>query len=368
MAAEYKVIIRNASGVAIGELSDYEILRVIKQVNAAGAIEFVVPAGHPKLSLLSHRCQVDVQRKNASVGLDWYTVHTGLYLKEGGVQRQQEYVTVTCPGIMWLLGTRHVAYYAGTANRSMYTSLAAETIGKRIVQYNCTSSGTTGDGRLRNAAFADFTITIQADGGGGNVIASRGVAFENVLKAIGELAEVAGGDFDLVRTGATTYQFRWYAGQRGTDRSSGANTLLFAWERGNLAEIRYGLNRIDEKTVALVGGKGEQDDRNVVIRTGADYSATNDIETFVYASNKPDSELASAGDAALRRARASAAVEFAVLQRSNCYYGLHYEVGDRALFRWRGLNSALKIVGAAMAHDRRSGGASEKVSIEVEDV
>ena len=101
----------------------------------------------------------------------------------------------------------------------------------------------------------------------------------------------------MLLTGARAWEFRYYPGQLGTDRTS---TVIFSLNRGNMASPRLTRERRNAATVAIVGGQGEESDRAVVVRTGANYSVDWDVETFYNASSfSTDEGLNSAGDAVL---------------------------------------------------------------------
>ena len=139
---------------------------------------------------------------------------------------------------------------------------------------------------------------------------------------------MAGGDFDLVKTAATTWEFRWYAGQLGTDRSA---SVILSVERGNMTDVVYDYDLASERTVAIVGGQGEAQDRSFVVRTGADYNATtNDAEVLVDARRfSTIAGLESAGDVVLGKSRAAVSFDYRVIQVPSTLYGLHYFLGDK---------------------------------------
>ena len=156
--------------------------------------------------------------------------------------------------------------------------------------------------------------------------------WQSLLPTLQRVADVAGGDFDLVRTGAATVEFRWYLGQLGTDRSA---SVIFAVERGNMANPRYRYDRADERTAVVVAGQGELDDRAVVVRTGADYSATNDVEAIKDARHISSTNgLEDHGDQYLDDKRARQVITFDVLQTPACLYGSHYFLGDLVTARY----------------------------------
>ena len=151
---------------------------------------------------------------------------------------------------------------------------------------------------------------------------------ENLLENLQKLAPIAGGDFDLVKTSPTAYEFRWYTGQLGTDRTA---TVKFALGIGNMGVPQFSESRTDEQTVACVWGQGEGADREYVTRDGANYTTTNDIEMFVNAS---DVELGNTaglndrGDQKLREVEAVQCFYHGMLQVPATLYGVHYFLGD----------------------------------------
>ncbi len=248
---------------------------------------------------------------------------------------------------------------AGTNNRSTFTDTKAETLMKTLVSYNAGSAATTANGRIRNGAITG--LSVQADGGGGNTL-SKACAYDNLLSTLQEIAEIGGGDFDLIRTGAQAWEFRWYAGQRGTDRTA---TLLFALERGNMAEPMYEYDRREERTVAIVGGQGEAAARQVVVRTSPDYHVdTNNIEMFADARNQTSTAALNAtGDSRLRGTRGRQTFGFKVLQIPSCYYGLHYGLGDLVKAQYGSVNVTQKIVGVSVSLEQDG---TEQIDVEME--
>lgn len=349
MAAEYKLRLFTSAGVLQAEVTDFLKVAYTKAINAPGLATFQLNADHNAIALLSNRSQIEIWRRNRALDLDWYCDFYGLFLDQLRQEPQLPLFTAYCPGQMWLLGTRHVLWYARTSNRSRFASVAAETVLKTLVVYNAGASATTGNGRLRTGTITG--ISNQADGSGGNTI-SWSCAWKNLLEELQDIARVAGGDFDLIKTGAATWQFRWYTGQRGTDRSA---TVIFATSRGNMANPIYRYSRIAEKTVALAAGQGDGSARETAIRTGDDYAASNDVEVFVDARNVPVGDTAglqAAADEALDENQAREDFGFDVLQTQSCAYGVHYcidgDIGDLVTARYLALSATLKIIGVTV--------------------
>lgn len=360
MSAEYRLDIHTAAGVKTAEVTDFLSLGYQRRINAPGLLTFSLPGDHRAISGLEHNGEIIVYRRNPAMGLSWTADFWGLYRAQRRWYTDHDLFEARCPGILTMLSWRIVAWYAGVANRSSFQNAKAETVMKTLVSYNAGSNATTGNGRIRNGTITG--LSVQADGAGGNTI-SIDCAWDNLLDTLQKVAGIGGGDFDLVKTDTQAWEFRWYSGQRGTDRTA---TLLIALERGNMAEPEYEYDRLEERTVAIVAGQGEGTQRAVVVRTGPDYSASNDIELFVDARNNTTSEgLNASGDTRLREARARQAFGFKILQLPSCYYGVHYNLGDLVKAQYGPVNVTQQIVGVSISLDRDG---AEKIDVEMQTV
>lgn len=343
--AQYELRIYNAAGSLQYIVTD-AAFSYTKRVNAPGFLQFIVDDAHSVVGNLSRDYQVEVWRQRAADSGESNGITNGAdaYFLVRDEERRADSdgnssVTYYCPGQMSLLQRAIVAYPSGQDLRSDYTSDPAETVLKNIVKYNLTSSGTTGDGRIRNAD--ETSITIQTDGAGGNTI-DYACAYRNVLDALQEVATIAGGDFDLVKTAAATWDFRWYSGQLGTDRSA---SVIFALQYGNMASPTLRRNWLKESTVAIVGGQGEGSSRTTQTRTGTNYdSATNSTEIFVDARDLTTTTgLQKRGDIALYQSEARDDLQFDVVQTPGSLYGLHYFLGDKVTGYYQGVTATKQI-------------------------
>ena len=358
MTSEHKLIIRTAAGVKVAEVSDYLWLSYTREVNKPGLLRFALNGEHAAIGLLEDKGQVEVWRRNVAVGLDWTLDFVTLYRKQVRSFSDRARFEAACPGVLVKLKWRHVLWFAGTADRSTFTGWAAETIMKALVRYNAGSEATVANGRQREGVMSE--ITDEGDGGQGNTISSYGCAWANVLEALQEVAAIGGGDFDLIKTGANAFEFRWYTGQRGTDRSG---TVKFAVNLGNMANPEYADDRLDEATVAVVGGQGEETARAVVVRTGPDYAADNDIEVFVNAAGlTTTSGLETQGDQTLEERRRLAQFAFDPVQTPGTFYGVHYFLGDLVSARYDTLTATFKVQAVTIAAQP---GRNEDVKIEL---
>ncbi len=333
MAVEYRLDLRDTFGVKQAELvgqaggvkGGFTSLAYRKVVNAEGLLTFGIEADSTIASEIAHRWTVEVWRRDVANGIAWYRDFTAIVPKREWAYRDHDMMTVTCPGILWLLRGRHVLYYSGVANRSTFSAVVAETIMKTLVSYNAAASATVANGRFRAGTLTG--LTVQADGGTGTA-QTWSCAADNLLETLQKLAPIAGGDFDLLpNSNPPNYVFNWYLGQRGADRHT---TVVYSLENGNMADPVYTDDRTDERTVAIVLGQGAGTQRAKVIRTSSDYVlTTNDPEMVIDARDQSATAMLNArGDAGLAEKERKRTFSFRALQTPACLYGKHVFMGD----------------------------------------
>ncbi len=347
MAAEYRVRIYSRTGALVYELVDYTELAYTREVNSPGMAVVSLSGNHPVASAVDLDFQLEVWRRDMAYALDWYCDFYGLIrdVKREAATSGERVSTLYAPGSMSLLGRAIIAYPANTGDRNRVATEKAETILKAMVTYNATAAGTLLDGRVRAADLS--TITVQANAAGGNTL-DVSCAWENLLRACQDIASVGGGDFDLIKTGALTWDFRWYLGQRGTDKSA---TVVFSMLRGNMANPQLSRNTLSEKTVAIIGGQGEEATRSIAVRTGTNYEADyNSSEVFVDARRMTTiAGLEGYGDQALAALQARYSLEFDVIQTPASFYGVHYDLGDLVTASFDEYTGTKKIVGITIS-------------------
>lgn len=337
--SEYRIDIYDVTGAKLSTLANYEALAFTRQRLQPGGGEFTVRADHPAIQSLQDDCLIEIWRKNASVGLDWYTELTGFYTGDRRFWSGYDKRTVQFAGELDLLRRRTVAWYASVANRTEFSSKPAETIAKTLVEYNAGASATVANGRLRTPA--TLGITNEADGGRGNVL-SYNCAWDNLLSALQKIAGKKGnGDFELLRSGHTgrNFVFYWRPGQLGTDRTA---TLLFSLSRNNMLIPNYARNWRNRRSVAIVGGQGEKSSRATSIRLASD--TTFDFETFVDARDCATAlALEDKGDKVLAEAIEEKTIRFDFAKIPSCVYGVHYFLGDRVSWDYSGVSGEVLI-------------------------
>lgn len=344
--ADYKVRLHAPNGDLRFELVGFAGLMLAREVNGAGVASLTLDASHPATAQLALDWQIEVWRREQSVGLDWYVEFCGL-LRDAELRADDTGIyrtTYIFPGVISLLGRAVVAYATGTDGRSTFSSDKAETIAKALVTYNATAAGTLLDGRLLPAGIS--CVSVQADAAAGPSL-DFSCAYRNLLAAVKEVAYLGGADFDLIRTGPALWEFRWYPGQRGADRR---NSVVFSLGYGNMSSPSMRWNTLDERTVAIVAGQGEEAARMIVVRQGPNYTAaTNAAEVFADARLYDTAAgLQGAGDAVLREAQARVAIDFGVIQTPSSFYGLHYALGDIVTARVEQYVAVKQIVGVGI--------------------
>lgn len=329
MAVEYAILIKSRAGVArqllTGDGDGFRWLSYRKENNAPGLLMFDLDTWHTAVSSLERDAQIEVWRRDQAADLDWYVDFEALFVDEERFADDAGKSTFRCicPGQMDFLARAVVAWPAGEANRSLFENVKASTIMTNLVRYNATSDATTGNGRLRTTDLAN--ITVEADDDDGNVM-SLACAHQPLLEALQDVARIGERDFWLERTGAQAWTFRT-DNHTGLDRSV---DVVFALNYGNMSNPRFKRNRLTEKTVAIVGGQGLEDDRVFAVRSGANYNATyNSREVFYPATQYITTDgLETAGDIRLAELQARDDLSWDVIQTPGSRYGVHYFLGD----------------------------------------
>jgi hypothetical protein len=306
--------------------------------------------------------QIEVFRRNITMGIDWYTDFYGLFRKKVlDTPTDIDYFHAGCPGQMTRLGWAYILYPDKLDNLSVFTAQPAETVMKTLVKYNVTvSNALTSNGRLTGWPLGG--ITIETDLGRGNVIDWK-CPLKNLLSELQGIAKIAGGDFDLVKTGAATWDFRFYPGQLGTDRHA---SVAFSTANGNMKNPAYGLDKISESTIALVGGRGDASNRSFQTVLGNTYNlTTNYIEIFVHAADgDSDDYLIAKGKEALYSAQARNRLSFQVLQTPATQYGRDYFLGDLVSAYYKGITFQQKVHAINVSYDREG---VEAIDVEMRD-
>lgn len=321
--SQYRFDVYDLNGNRQFSVTDFLEFSYTAVVNAPGMLLLQIAGDHAMLSEISDKWEIEVWRRPP--GQSWNQEMVAMYRDLDWLFTDKSTATLYCPGIMQKLKWRIVNWAAGVNLRSEFRNDPAETVMKNLVEYNCAAGATVANGRKRDGAITG--VSVEADGASGNLV-DWYCHGKNVLLELQELGLLAGGDFNLIKTGTNTYEFRWYEGQLGTDRSL---DVTFSMKYGNMGLPHYKEQRMTEKTVAAVWGQGEGDARDYVTRTSAGYSASNDIEDYVDAREITQGNtfgLQIKGDRRLFDNTAVNEFTFETRQTPGSLYGVHYALGD----------------------------------------
>lgn len=351
MATEYAIAIKSRAGaiknVLTGQDNGFRWLSYKKEVNGVGLLMFDLGSSHAAIDNLEQDGQVEVWRRDAANGVDWYVDFETLFVDEERRANDDGLTTfrAICPGQMDLLAREVVAWPANTANKSLFESVVASTIMTALVQYNATSDATTANGRIRTSD--QTNITCEADAAAGNTI-TFACAHQPLIEALQDVARVGDRDFWLDRTGDQAWTFRT-ANYLGTDKSS---TVTFALNYGNMSNPVLRRNRLNEKTVVIVGGQGVEDDRTFETRTGTNYNATYNSKVVFYPATQYSTSagLQAAGDVRLDELRARDELTWDIIQTPGSLYGVHYDLGDLVTGYYEGVTATKQITSVTVTY------------------
>ncbi len=182
-------------------------------------------------------------------------------------------------------------------------------------------------------------LSVQGDLSAGPSV-TKGFAWQNVLKVLQDLADVAwqAGTqvyFGMVPVSSTAWEFRTRTGQLGQDHTypNGVNPVLLGLEYGNLRAPRVEWDYTDERTYVYAGGQGQGTAREIVevedtVRSGR--SLFGRREAFADARNDASTNAATAaGNAALANARPKLRFSASIIENANTRYGIEWGWGDK---------------------------------------
>lgn len=369
MATEYEVRIYDETGALQYILTPRKGLLGLaytKRVNGVGRCSVVVDGDNDIVAALELDWQVKVLRYDPVNSIDWYADFDGLFRSdtlETDSDNRTRY-TATFLDSNNILDRVIVAWKAGITNRTQFNGVAAETIAKTLVQYNTTTDATTANGRTFGNVGIRSYVTVEADAAQGNTLVYT-CPYKNLLSTLQEIADIGGGDFDVVKTGARAWQFRWYDGQLGADRS---DSVIFSPDLNNMANPRLVRSRDAERTRAIIAGQNAGTARDVSSVTSANYSSTvNHAEVFVDARDLGTAYLDNRGSVVLEQLRMRPELTFDVLQVASTLYGKHYYLGDLVTAYYGGL-TAVKQVDAVTVSYEAGRASPEDVRVEMADL
>lgn len=352
----YLIHILDASQEPVAICDDALSVSYKAEVNAPGLCAITVPEDHQILDLISLDTIIVVYISYPALSPVAKNAGQGYEVDFVGVYRDREistdqngnvYHTLLIPGLNEVLSRYVVAYFSGVTDKTQWVATELSEIIDDVVVANCTASATTGSGRFRDATVIHGLTT------GGTVAGTDAVDFgvspgTNVLDLLRELAPLAGVDFS-VSLNSGDIIFQQHDGQLGTDRS---DSIIFDLALDNVVGSGYTLDRLREKTVAIVGGQGEASSRIFAVRFGANYAADNDKEFFINASDKEEDELTAIADAELVNYAARVQLQGSIAASLGYVYRRDFELGDLVKMSFAGFEETKKIDSVQVVFDQ----------------
>jgi len=332
------------AGVMVGDRKGFYSLSYERRVNSPGAFgmylartaDETLDTYLARVNLFELDGQIEVWWRWPEYDIDWALDFEGFVrdINQSTTIDGADLAEIGGRGYVDLLSRRIIYATAGSAGANK--TGAAETVAKGYVNEQASAGA---------GARAFTGLAMQADAATGNTV-TRKYPYNNLLGAVQEIADIGGGDFDVVGTGAATFQFNWYNGQRGTDRSA---TVIFSEGRGNMGSPSLNHSRHAEVNAVLVAGQGEGASRMTTWRTDAAriaLSTWNRCERFLdQRQESAAGGLNSAGDIALDEGEPKKVLSFQVLQVPSCLLGSHYFFGDLVTASYRGVSATKQIAG-----------------------
>jgi hypothetical protein len=342
------------TGVKLGVIQAFTSLEYVRTENTIGSMILTIPfklmryedfaVGQLFEIWREKHGSLELQNDTAYFLQDWQFYTDG----EG-----REYIQLFATDANWLLDTAIVWAYAGTSQAEKTGK--PDDIMKAIVRE-----------QLGELAVAERRkLSVQNDVSAGGESITKAFAYRNVLTVLQELADVANENgvylvFDVVRTAPATFQFRTYAGQRGTDHSrTSGDPRLVGKQYGNLDEAAFGTFHSDERNWVLVAGKGEESNRLTVQRYNTSRIGSSKWNRREYFKDSRDNDTTAAlqadGDEVLNDYKPKQILTGRLLDTPGMQFGVHYQFGDIVTAQAFGYNVDCHISSVRVKVDQDNG-------------
>ena len=324
----YEAVWYTHEGVRKGVIQAFTSLEYVKTQNAIGALVINMPRELIQYDQFSVGDIFELWREKGGV-LELQN-ETAYFLQDWEFWTDDdgaEYIRLMANDANWLLDTT-VVIAKSTSAQADKTAIP-DNMMKAIVRE-----------QLGSLAAADRQkLAVAPDLGAAGASITKAFAYRNVLTTLQELCEVAQETnnvwlgFDVVRTAPGVFEFRTYTGQRGQDhgRASG-DPRLVGKQYGNFSQATFGTYHADERNFVVVGGQGEDLDRQLVYRWNYNRwhaSKWNRREYFKDSRNEDTTAALEAdGDAALEEFRPRQILTGTLHDTPGMQYNIHYQFGD----------------------------------------
>jgi hypothetical protein len=324
----YEAVWYTHEGVRKGVIQAFESLEYVKTQNAIGALVINMPRELTQYDQFSVGDIFEVWREKGGV-LELQN-ETAYFLQNWEFWTDNdgaEYIRLMANDANWLLDTA-VVIAKSTSAQADKTDQPDDMM-KAIVREQL--------GSLAAADRQKLAVAPDLSAAGASI--TKAFAYRNVLTILQELCEVAQEKnnvwlgFDVVRTAPGAFEFRTYTEQRGQDhgRASG-DPRLVGKQYGNLSQATFGTYHADERNFVIVGGQGEDLDRQLVYRWNYNrWHASKWNRREYFKDSRDDSTTAALeadGDAALEEFRPRQILTGTLHDTPGMQYNIHYQFGD----------------------------------------
>lgn len=362
MSARYEVRIYDQLGAVQAVLTEWRVLTYSNRVNDIGTYNLEMDGDSSSVDLFEIDGRVEIRRRDidASPTIDWNVDFAGLHRVETRRYNEEGLSLYNSAGASYehLLTRRGIAFRKGSAGANK--SGVGETVMKDYVRENV-GVGATAPPRLFDGVTPSFTV--EADLVAGSDWEGER-SFRNLLETLRDISETTAIDFEVVSTGAVSYEFRARPFPLGDDRTTvgldsttglngaGNAPVVFSLDFGNMQRPDYTLNRMSEATAVIVLGQGIEGDREIIERTNLaiNVSPLNRFEAFQDGSqDEALAALQDIGDAALDKLQARETFNFQTVQIPGLLYGRDYFVGDTVTARFKDIERNKQILGVTIS-------------------
>jgi hypothetical protein len=287
------------------------------------------------------------------------------------------YETLTMGGSdLNVLLKRRIAAYRAESATVTFSSTNADEVAKTAVDYNLGSNADSGSHDGRDLTDVGFAIEATATRGGNIDYSFAWINILTVMQGVQQRARANGTElwFGIEPLTDTSFEFRTWMGQRGSDRTlSGGSTIIVSLANGNLLDPSLALDFDAERNYVFAGGQGQDTalTQNRIIEESEDEDATGRAliarsETFYNASRYDSAKgVQEAADSELINRRAVAEFTGAILDTPQTPYGgLGWKLGDQVTVDFAGYQFDARIRAVSVSVS----GQDEKVEGRLEPV
>lgn len=322
----------------------YQYWRYERHLRTADNFEFKINKNHPKSQSILNGDALMLVYYDGTTARAGIIEQVQCSMSETGSSDEVVTVTGRSGGSF-----EHRLAVAGTAIGTGYDTQtgAAETLLRHYVDVNCINA-LDGAGDAASARVIPQLALSDTDGGRG-VTCTYSARYETIAEILETICNASGlgWEVDFDRDSAT-FVFDVISGTDHSEQS--IDPIIFKLELNNLKTIDYQSSQIDTKTLAYVGGSGEDASRIVqeVYLTDSEPTGFARHETFVSASNTNDvGELVTVGESELHERSGELSLSAEIdLNFSAQQYLRDYDLGDIVTVQYTGVASVdVRIIG-----------------------